>query len=321
MNISLAPLQGFTEYPFRNAMAIIGGIDKFYTPFIKFENDGSIKSKHINDLLPENNEVINLIPQILVNNSKHFLQLAQIIEEYGYTELNWNLGCPYPMVAKRKLGSGLLAFPELIDEILNEVIPKTKLSISVKFRSGYSDDSEIDASIKTLNNFPLTELIYHPRIGKQLYKGRADLDKFTSINSKCNLPLAYNGDIDSTNKIYLLQNKFPNIHHIMIGRALISNPFLAYEFKTGKRLSDNDKREQFSTFHGILLEHYTVALSGDSHLLNKFIHYWEYFSQIFVDNRKVYKKVKKCKKVSTFISTVDDIIENATIKQTETDYE
>ena len=83
MEISLAPLQGFTEFPLRNALHhTIGGIDKYYSPYLKFENDGSLRQKFINDILPENNQNIKLIPQVLVNNSNDFFKFhEQLVEQ------------------------------------------------------------------------------------------------------------------------------------------------------------------------------------------------------------------------------------------------
>lgn len=315
MEISLAPLQGYTEYPFRNALSkIIGGVDKFYTPFIRFENDGSIRNKHIKDILPENNNQLKLIPQILVNNAKDFLHLTKIIEDLGYTEVNWNLGCPFPMVTKRKLGSGLLSFPEMINNILDDVVSKTKLKISVKLRSGYTDSNDINNVIEVLNSFSLTEIIYHPRIGKQMYKGLADIDMYLKIQPISKNKMAYNGDIDSSSKFINIKKLTPDTNHFMIGRALISNPFLALEIKTGKSIADSEKRIQFSEFYNYLFEHYSKTLSGDSHTLNKIIHFWEYFSQLFENNKAVYKIIKKSKTVSILKDNAELIIRDREFK-------
>jgi len=171
MQISLAPIQGYTEYPFRNAMnSIIGGVDKYYSPFLRFENDSSIKNKYIKDILPENNNSVNLVPQILTNNTQEFLQFINIVKDFGYKEVNWNLGCPFTPVVKRKLGSGLLAYPETIDKILREVFNKVDINISVKLRSGYLTDTEIFDVITILNKYNLSEIIYHPRIGYESKK-------------------------------------------------------------------------------------------------------------------------------------------------------
>jgi len=313
MVISLSPLQGYTEYPFRNSLhKIIGGVDTYYTPFIRFENDGSIRKKHINDVLPDNNSGMKLVPQILVNNASHFLELANQIESLGYSEINWNLGCPYPMVAKRKLGSGLLAYPEIIEQILTEVLPKTTLDVSIKLRLGYLNNGEIDKVVDVLNKFPLKEVIIHPRIGKQLYKGQIDLEKFIIISSKINTKVCYNGDIDSASKFRWVKDQINDVNSFFIGRALISNPFLAAEIK-GLTFTSAGKREKFSEFHKLLFEYYTEMLSGDSHLLSKFEHYWEYFSLLFQENRKAFKLIKKCKNKGQYYQASDEIIKYFTL--------
>jgi tRNA-dihydrouridine synthase len=312
MVISLAPLQGYTEFPFRNALAnIIGGLDRFYTPYLRFENDGTVRSKHIKDILPENNKNIKVIPQILVNTSTDFLKMARIIEDFGYTHVNWNLGCPYPMVAKRQLGSRLLPMPERVNKILSEVIPHTHLNISIKLRSGYEMDTDINKLIEVFNQYQLDEIIYHPRVGKQLYRGGADSEKFAEISAISKHNLAYNGDIDTRVKYIGIQNKFPLVNHIMIGRGLIANPFLALEICEEKPVEESTKRKLFEEFHQTLFNHFSTELSGDSHLLNKFIHFWEYFSHLFVDNKRVIKTIKKSKTIVDFKTNAQFFVRNS----------
>ena len=91
-----SPLQGFTDFRFRNAfntpIAIgVGGID---TPYIRLNGKLEIKSVYERDLLPKKNTVAELIPQIMTNNSDEFLLVAKYVQKMGYQELNWNLGCP-----------------------------------------------------------------------------------------------------------------------------------------------------------------------------------------------------------------------------------
>ncbi len=311
MIISLAPIQGFTEFPFRNVMnKFIGGIDKYYTPYLRFENDQSIKKKYINDILPQNNPDINLVPQILVNTFGQFLEMAKIISDYGYNEVNWNLGCPYPMVANRKLGSGLLPYPELIDKILSEVIAKININISVKLRSGYYEESEIFKIIEILNRYPLAEVIFHPRIGKQLYKGKASIEIFRQVHALSQNLLAYNGDIDSIEMLNSLQNEFPEVSHFMIGRAILKNPFLPNEIKNGQKISAEMARKKIIEFHNVLWDHYATSLSGNTHLLNKFIHFWEYFCLIFEEPRKIFKHLKKCHNSAEFETRVLQLIKD-----------
>lgn len=313
MKLSLAPLQGLTEAPLRNAIhEIAGGIDAFYTPFLRLENDKTLKSKYRNDILPENNGGIPLIPQILTGNAADFLFLAKFIEDSGYTEINWNLGCPYPMVTNRKMGSGLIPFPEIIAEILETVLPKIKAQISIKIRSGLTQHDEILTLLPILEKYPLKEIILHPRIGKQLYKGEANLESFLQAQEQTKYQLAYNGDISSIEGFYNLRNKLPETNHFMIGRGLIANPFLAFEIKNKHKLPENEKREKLVQIHENLMHHYESNLSGDAHVLNKILNHWSYFTSLFENQKKLWKQLKKSKNLNTFKTNIQTLLQTET---------
>lgn len=309
--ISLAPLQGYTDFPLRNALHhIIGGVDKYYTPYLRLQNDGTLKKSSIKDILPENNEGIHVIPQILVNNAADFIYLSDMLSDYGYTEVNWNLGCPYPMVTKRKLGAGLLPYPQEINDILNQIIPKIKLDISIKLRAGYADYEDIQTILPILNNYPIKELILHPRYGKQLYKGDANIEIFKKSLEISKQKLAYNGDIKSIHDINNFCDIFNSTEHIMIGRGILQNIFLAAEYKKGEKFTSIEKQNLFQQFHDELFEYYSKSLSGNSHQINKMIHLWEYFSFHFEDQRKLYKRIKKSKTVDQIQSEIHNAINN-----------
>lgn len=310
MKLSLAPLQGLTEAPFRIALhEIAGGIDAFYTPFLRLENDKTLKSKYRKDILPEINKGIPLIPQILTGNATDFLFMAKLIEELGYDEINWNLGCPYPMVTNRKMGSGLIPFPETVVEILEAVLPKMKAQISIKIRSGLIQHDEIFTLLPILEKYPLKEIILHPRIGKQLYKGEAKLENFIHAQNKTKLKLAYNGDITTLDGFYELRGKLPDTTHFMIGRGLISNPFLAYEIKNKHKITEKEKREKLANIHETLLHYYALNLSGETHILQKILTFWNYFSLQFENPKKIWKHLKKSKNLNTFKANIQTIIQ------------
>jgi tRNA-dihydrouridine synthase len=315
MKISLAPLQGLTEFPFRNAMhELIGGPDQYYTPFLRLENDGTLKKKYLKDLHPDNNKDVPLIPQILVNSSTDFLFLAKIIEGFGYSELNWNLGCPFPMVAKRKLGSGLIPYPQEIKQLLETALPKTRLQVSIKIRAGYLEPNEIFPVLEALEPLPIKEIVLHPRIGKQMYHGTADATIYEEALKKTSHVLGYNGDIDSIASYQALYNRFPDCPHWMIGRALVGNPFLAAEIKANQLMDTEKKRKLFEAFHETLVTHYRKVLEGDGHLHTKMIHFWEYFANLFEDSHKVYKPIKKSKNFNACHAAISFAIRNEPLK-------
>src|SRR5690606_11577947 len=220
-----SPLQGFTDLRFRNAFQhYFGGIDTFYAPYIRLNGKLNIKQSYQNDLLPENNTTLEVIPQVITNDPDEFIFVAKYVQSLGYKELNWNLGCPYPMVAKCGMGSGLICNSSKIDEILHRAHAETDMLVSMKMRMGYEHAEEILDAFTVLDNYPLKSIAIHARIGKQLYKGPVDLDAFEKCLSGTRHKLYYNGDITSVAAFRAIKERFPTIDHFMIGRGLIADP-------------------------------------------------------------------------------------------------
>ena len=304
-----SPLQGFTDFRFRNAQnKIFGGIDTNYAPYIRLNGKLVIKSSYHRDLLPENNSSLEVIPQIITNDADEFLFVAKYVEELGYKELNWNLGCPYPMVTKCGMGSGLISNTEKINQILHKVHNESDIIVSMKMRLGYDTTEEILDVLPILETYPIKNIAIHARIGKQLYKGGVHLDAFQQCIDNTKLKLYYNGDITSVAKFKEMQQRFPSIDHWMIGRGLIADPFLPSMIKNDSFEYPKNKMELFSEFHDTLYAGYSESLSGSTHILLKMHHLWEYFSVIFSNPHKVNKKIKKAKSIRNFEAAVAEIV-------------
>ena len=307
-NISLAPLQGFTDYIYRSAFEkYFGGVEKYYTPYVRYENNGELKASYKRDTSFENNNLDKTIPQILCNTGEDLICLALYFKEQNYKEVNWNLGCPYPMVANRKMGSGLLMFPEQIEEILGEYFKSNTLLLSIKMRLGYENPDEFSSVLKILNKFPINEIIIHPRIGKQLYKGDTMPSYFGEAIQVSKHKLIYNGDVTNVEKLEELNNLFPTINNWMIGRGLLANPFLAEQIKYRKSHLHQDALNILREFTNELLYQYQEKLSGQSHLLTKMQQHWIYISQMFENERKVLKLIKKTKRLDKYVTNTNEI--------------
>ena len=311
MNYTLlsSPLQGFTDFRFRNAQnKIFGGIDTFYAPYIRLNGKLVIKSSYQRDLLPENNSTLEVIPQIITNDADEFLFVSKYVQELGYKELNWNLGCPYPMVTKCGMGSGLISNTEKIEQILHKVQNESDIIVSMKMRLGYDTTEEILDVLPILEKYSVKNVAIHARLGKQLYKGGVHLDAFQTCVDQSKVKLYYNGDITSVAKFHEMQTRFPTIDHWMIGRGLIADPFLPSMIKNNTTEYPKNKMELFSEFHETLYAGYSESLSGSTHILLKMHHLWEYFSVIFSNPHKVHKKIKKAKSIRNYEAAVAEII-------------
>ncbi|WP_299135979.1 tRNA-dihydrouridine synthase family protein [uncultured Tenacibaculum sp.] len=306
-----SPLQGFTDFRFRNAQnKYFGGIDTFYAPYIRLNGKFKIKSSYERDLQPENNTTLTVIPQVITNDPDEFLFVAKYVQSLGYKELNWNLGCPYPMVTKSGMGSGLICNPARIDEVLSKVHSETDILVSMKMRMGYENSEEILHAFPTLDKYPLKNVAIHARIGKQLYKGGVDLDAFQKCIDTSKHQLYYNGDITSVEGFKLMTERFPSITHFMIGRGLIADPFLPQMIKNNTTEYPTDRWQRFEAFHNEIYQQYDEALSGPTPIKMKMLGFWEYFSKSFSDPKKTYKKIKKAGNQKKYQVAVKEIFNN-----------
>lgn len=302
----LAPLQGFTDSYFRSAFhKNFGTVDQYYSPWIRSDNKGVIKKAQIRDVNPENNFGIPLIPQIMCNQIDDFLMLSDYLYNLGYQEINWNLGCPHPMVTNRGLGAALLKSPDKVISLLDAVLPKMRNKLSIKMRLGFEEETEILQLLPKLNDFPLTEIIIHARTAKQMYKGNVNPDAFKNCMNLTKHSLVFNGDITTYKSFKELRNRLPEIKKWMIGRGLIANPFLAGMIKNDTEQLPESYKEIMLKFHDQLLERYAAHLSGEKHLLLKMLSFWHYFSSSFKDPQKAFKRIKKAKTLTAYREAVE----------------
>lgn len=304
MEIYLAPLQGLTDWIFRESFSQhIGKFDKTFTPFVRVQNGDFYRPSQCNDLLPEHNTFQKPIPQFLGNNADSFKRFEELCLEHNYNEANINMGCPFPMVTGKRMGAGLLAHPAELAKLLEGIFADTKLKISIKCRLGLENTTEFEPLIPIFNEFPLEEIILHPRIGKQQYKGEVDMEAFASYAPELKHSVCYNGDILTVGDVERIQALAPQINKIMIGRGLLQNPFLLTEIRN-QELSKSQKMLMLRNFHLSIIEHCKQKYSGDLHMLKRLDELWEYQSKGFEDGHKIYKQIKKSKTLAQYETVV-----------------
>ncbi len=301
----LAPMRGVTDSTFRTVYATyFPGIDGAVSPFITSVKGRKIKTSHLKDILPENNPVMPVIPQILGKDADEFITLASAIADLGYKEVNWNLGCPYPMVANKGRGSGLLCFPEKVDRLLEIILPKIPVRLSIKMRLGRSNVKEAALLMPVFNRYALWEIIIHPRTGVQMYEGDVDLDGFYHCLKNSRHPVVYNGDINHVQDFKQLWNRFDTVRGWMLGRGVLVDPFLPGSIK-GLSWGKEAKADLFIRFHGELFDQYCRKLYGPAHVLDRMKGLWRYFERGFHPNKKRFKKLRKATSLKQYRQTVD----------------
>ena len=304
MKIYLAPLEGITGYTYRRALYnCFGGFDKYFIPFILPNQKGHLSTREKKDIMPENNEGMYAVPQILTKNAEDFIQTAETLQEYGYNEVNLNLGCPSKTVVTKGRGAGFLDRPDELDKFLDEIFSKCDMKISIKTRLGMDDPEEFEDLLTIYNKYPLEELIVHARVQKDYYKNKPRLETFGEAVERAKSPVCYNGDIVTAKDCTRLQDMFPTLDCIMTGRGTLKNPALAREIRGGAPAS----KEEIRRFHDMMYNEYCEDLSGDRNILFRMKELWSYLAPMFTNNKKYAKKIKKAEKCVVYENAVREL--------------
>ncbi len=303
MKLEMAPLEGITTYVYRNAHArYFGKMDKYYTPFLSLHREKEFNHKERQEILPEHNEGLCVVPQVLTNSSEDFLRAAEKLKALGYEEININMGCPSGTVTTKAKGAGMLDDPMRLDKFLSEVFEKTPVEISIKTRLGMEKADEWEDLLKIYNKYPLKELIIHARVRADFYQNTPNWEAFAHAVECSRNPICYNGDIFSLDDYHKLVERFPTLENVMLGRGLLANPFLPGEIygsdcsmeKTG------EARQRLQAFHDELYTEYSQILSGDRNILFKLKELWTYMVYLWQDVEKHQKGIRKVKNCSEY---------------------
>ena len=235
-------------------------------------------------------------------------QIVSLFIEHNYQEADINLGCPFPMLAKRHNGAGMLPYPEEIKELLTAATEKyPQIRFSVKLRLGWENANECLALLPLLNTLPLSHIILHPRLGKQQYKGEVDLNGFEAFYHGCDKPLLYNGDLHTIEDIQTVTERFPRLAGVVIGRGLLANPALAWEYQQNRKLSPDEMLSKVKQLHTAIYNSYEEQLQGgETQLLMKMKNFWEYL--LPNGNRKAKKTIHKTSKLTNYRIAVNDLL-------------
>ena len=257
-------------------------------------------SRELNDILPEHNKGINVIPQILTNNSEYFIYTMNEMKNMGYDEVNLNLGCPSGTVVAKGRGSGFLAHKDEVDRFLDAIFSKTEIKISIKTRIGVNSSEDFNDIMNIYNKYPLEELIIHPRIQKDFYKNTPNMDVFKEALKSSKNPVCYNGDIFNSHDYKRVVDECSDINAVMLGRGIITNPGLI------KEITDNEftDKKNLKKFHDQVYLGYKEILSGDKNVLFKMKEFWFYMINIFEESEKIAKKIKKAKSANEYEAAV-----------------
>lgn len=310
MEFYLAPMEGLTGHIYRRTyQKYFHNIDCYFTPFIV---NKKLSSKEINDILPENNPGMRVVPQIMSNNAENFLEVTEEIAKYGYDTVNLNLGCPSGTVVNKKRGAGFLAYPEELDTFLSNIYDKSTLKISIKTRIGMNSEAEWEELLQIYEKYPIEELIIHPRIRQDFYKHPPRMEAYRKALERIKVPLCYNGELHSVEQYQKFTEQFPETKRVMLGRGILKNPGLVDEIKQPeKKLT----KETLRAFHDDLRKEYSLVMSGDKNTLFKMKELWSYMGQSFTEPDKYLKKIRKSEHLAEYEVAVAALFREQELKK------
>lgn len=299
----MAPMEGVTNYIYRNAYhKFYHPMDKYFTPFISAKPNKRFSDKEIREVFPENNKGMYIVPQILTNSADDFLETARILkEDFGYKEVNLNLGCPSGTVTAKGKGAGFLGEPEKLTIFFDRIFSECHMEISVKTRIGTDYEEDWDALLKIYERFPVKELIIHPRLLKDYYGNTPRLDAFLKAQKVLGIPLCYNGDLFTKEDYERISQALPQTDTFMFGRGIIKAPWLLSLIRD----KETPDKKKLRAFHDEIYRQYQEILSGERNVLFRMKELWSYMAPSFTAYEKYAKKIKKSQNLRSYHEAVE----------------
>ena len=285
-----APLQGVTDNVWRMAQhSVFGGVDAYYAPFMRVEH-GEVRRKDLRDVNPDRNAGTVLIPQILACPPDQALMMVDALRQLGYSRIDINLGCPFPPIALHRKGSGMLAYPDLVEALFKALAAVDGVEYSVKMRLGWDRNDQWRDILPLMDIIKPVNIAVHPRIGKQQYKGELDIEQFEALLAASTWPVVYNGSLRTVEDIEAVERRYPGIAAVMVGSGLAANPGM---------LAPDATPEDYRHFHDLLVDGYTEQLNGgEAQLVRHLQDIWQTF--LPGTGHKLFKAIRKSRTLEQY---------------------
>ena len=300
MRYYLAPMEGLTDSIFRRLHhKYFPGVDRYYMPFLSPTIHRTLTHKEDRELPMADSVPFTAVPQVLTRVPGDFLWAAQVCADRGYDEVNLNIGCPSGTVVSKGKGSGMLRDAAALDTFLEEIFRNSPLPVSVKTRLGMENPEEFPAILEVLNRYPIKELTVHPRVRKQFYDGSVHMDMFGYAAANSRNPLCYNGDILTLPQALAIQEKYPQVQSVMIGRGLVADPGM---------LRGGTDPMVLEAFLSELTEVYTLEFGGSRNAMFRMKENWGFLHSRFEGSDKLWKALRKTTDAAEFKSLSAQIL-------------
>ena len=292
MNYYFAPMEGLTDSIYRlQHHRFFGGVDRYYMPFFSPTIHRTLTSKETRELPRADSVPFTVVPQVMTKCAEDFLWAAEVVRDLGYNEINLNIGCPSGTVVAKGKGSGMLRDLEELTKFFDSIFAVSSLPVTVKTRIGLESPEEFPAVLELYNRYPIKELTIHPRVRKQFYEGQVHREWFTYAMQHSTIPLCFNGDIRTLYDVSILQEDYPGLNAVMIGRGLIADP--------GMLVGGTDIGT-LESFLNALMDDYAVEFASCRNALFRMKENWAYLHDRFTGSDKLWKKMRKTTDAAEF---------------------
>lgn len=300
MQYYFAPMEGITDRIYRQLHCrYFPGIDRYYLPFLSPTVHRALTPKEAAELPPASTLPYCAIPQLLTKNPDDFLWMAGQCAQLGYSQVNLNLGCPSGTVTAKGKGSGMLRDLDALDSFLYAIYKDAPLPVSIKTRIGFSDPVEFPALMNIFNHYPIHELIIHPRVRADFYKGPIHTESFALAAETAKMPLCYNGDLWTRKDIDTIAGTFPQVQAMMLGRPLVGDP--------GMLMPGSTNIAVLEQFHNQLFLAYVENFGGARNAMFRMKEHWSYMIAHFEGNDKLAKRLRKTTDQGEFLAITQEI--------------
>ena len=244
-NVFLAPMAGVTDLPLRELAVELGvgmAVGEMQTADLRLADSRKTqqRQRHSDCAGLRSVQLVGYDPQQLA-------EAARFNADLGAEIIDINMGCPAKKICRRLAGSYLLKDPDLVRSILEHVVQRVNVPVTLKIRTGWCPASRNGIQIARIaESCGIAALTVHGRTRKCRFKGQAEYDTIRDIKATVKIPVLANGDIDSPQKAREVL-RYTRADGIMIGRGACGRPWIFSEVKNF--LSTKQRDHALSLIH------------------------------------------------------------------------
>jgi len=310
-NVVLGPMAGNTNYAYRK-IAKEYGAGLVYAEMVsdKGLNYHNKKTETMIEVFDDEHPVSM---QIFGSGVEDMVKAAIFIDQNSNCDIiDINMGCPVNKIAKKgDSGSALLKNPELVYQIVSNVVQNVKKPVTVKIRSGWDHDHINAVEIaKLIEKAGASAIAIHGRTRTQMYSGKADWDIIRQVKNAVSIPVIGNGDIKSAIDAKKMIEE-TGVDAVMVARGSLGNPWIFNEINKYLEEGILVERPNVSEIEKVCFEHLELLrnLKGDHIAMLEARSQIAYYLKGLEGSAVVKNQLFMCKKIDEVIELITSYFE------------